>query len=260
MIRPAGLIGCLALLALAGCETTSTRFDEPDLSRPVTKGSSSAELYANLAAEYLSRGQLEVALTKGKQALAADRRSANANNIMGLIYQRLGELDQAERYFERALKAEPSNPYYLNAYGGFLCERGRYEDALKRFTQAAANPLNRSPEIALTNAGTCALRQPEGLKVAESLFRRALERNSKFPPALIQMAGLSLTNGEPLSARAYIQRFEAVAPHSARSLWLAIRAERALGDEMAAAKYEMSLRSRFPDSTEIQLLRESRQP
>jgi type IV pilus assembly protein PilF len=259
-LRAGWLFGCVVLLISVGCETTPSRFDEQGVSGPGGKGATSAELYANLAAEYLSRGQLEIALTKGKQALAADRGNANANNVMGLIYQRLGEPNQAERHFERALRVEPSNPYYLNAFGGFLCKQGRYEEAEKRFSLAAANPLNRSPEIALTNAGTCALRQPEGLSKAETFFRRALESNSKFPPALIQMASLSLENGEPLSARAYVQRFEAVAPHTARSLWLAIQAERALGDEVAAAKYEMSLRSRFPDSTEIQFLRESRQP
>jgi len=262
MRRTAVVYGCILgiVLGLGGCETAPTRFNEPSASAPPTKGSASADIYANLAAEYLSRGQLEVALTKGRQAIRVDRRNGDANNVMGLIYQRLGEPDQADRYFKRALSADPTNPYYLNAYGSFLCSQKRFEDAEMRFSKAAANPLNRSPEIALTNAGICALVQPEGRAKAETFFRRALEKNRRFPMALLQMAKLSFEAGEFLAARAYIERFGEVSPLTPGGLWLAIRTERQLGDDVAAAKYEMRLQSKFPDSPEIQLLRESRKP
>jgi len=78
--------------------------------------------------------------------------------------------------------------------------------------------------------------------------------------ALFQMAKLSFEAGEFLSARAYIERFEEVSSYTPASLWIAIRTERQLGDDATAAKYEMRLKSKFPDSPEIQLLRESRKP
>jgi type IV pilus assembly protein PilF len=250
----------LAVALLAGCQTAPVDYESAAPPASSSSAQGRAQLYANLAAAYLREGQLDVALTKARQALAADAGSGEANNVMALVYQRLGEPERADQHFQRALRAQPGNAYFLNAYGSFLCGRGRFEEAQGHFDRAADNPLNRSPEVALTNAGICVYRHEEDAAKAEAYFRRALERNPKFAPALLWMIRMSLMAGEHLSARAYVQRYEGVAEHTPESLLMAVRAERSLGDRNAAARYQMMLKSRFPDAPEIQQLRESQEP
>ena len=47
-----------------------------------------------------------------------------------------------------------------------------------------------------------------------------------------------------------LQRYLAVARHSAGSLWLGIRIEQQLGDNDALSSYMLSLKNNFPDSKE----------
>jgi len=71
------------------------------------------------------------------------------------------------------------------------------------------------------------------------------------------MAQVSALLERNLSARGYLQRYLEQAPHSAKTLWLGIRIERALGDENAVSSYALLLKANFPDSDETGLLLES---
>jgi type IV pilus assembly protein PilF len=112
--------------------------------------------------------------------------------------------------------------------------------------------------VALTNAGVCAIRNSD-LKKAEEYFRQALGHNAKFPSALIQMAQISFRNEQNLSSRAYLQRYLELTKPTPASLWLGIRNERILGDRNAVSSYSLMLKNNFPDSREVQLLKDSEQ-
>jgi type IV pilus assembly protein PilF len=251
-------IGLLLVLALVGCKSTPGHFDEAT-GTYVGPRRASAQTYAGLAVAYLRTGQLDIALSKAKEALQVDSDNAYANNVMGLVYQRLGEAKLAEKHFRRALDSDPSNPFYLNAYGSLLCNMKRYDEARQRFDQAATNPLNESPEVALTNAGICEARRPDPAR-AETYFRRALEINPRFQQALLGMAQLSFARGKFMEARAYNERFEQAGAPTPESLLLGVRTERALGDLGAASLYVMKLKSKFPDSPEVQALGDPKRP
>jgi type IV pilus assembly protein PilF len=110
--------------------------------------------------------------------------------------------------------------------------------------------------VALTNAAVCTRRQGD-LSQAETYLRRALDRNRRYPMGLGQMALVSFERGNSMSARAYLQRYMAVAEPSSEMLWLGVRVERDLGDDRAEREYAELLRTRFPDSLEVQMLQES---
>jgi type IV pilus assembly protein PilF len=210
----------------------------------------------NLGIEYMQQQEYEKSLEKLNKALAADPKYTPTYNVLGLLYQRLGKNEEAEQYFKRALSINANDPNTLNNYGQFLCSTKHYDEAQDLFMKAAADPLYETQEIALTNAGTCALHNNHP-DVAESYFRQALEKNPRISTALLQMAQLSYTNGNYLSARAYLQRFLVVAPHTPASLWLGIQIERQLGDKNTLASYVLLLKNNFPDSRETGLLKES---
>jgi type IV pilus assembly protein PilF len=265
-IYPAVVMAC-TLALLTGCQQGTTRPGDSSDSSMVdmhdstgqfgqTSRTGAGDVYVKLAIAYMQEGKLDIALQKAKTAIKVEPANAGGHNMLGLLYERLSEYGLAEHHFKQSLRHDPQNSYVLNAYGTFLCNQSRYDEADKQFNAALANPLYATPAVALTNAGICASRRPD-LSGAERYFRRALEHDPKMPAALIRMAQVSFDNNEHLSARAYLQRYQGVARHTAASLWLGIRTERVLGDQNAVASYVLLLKNNFPDSREIQLLRES---
>ena len=252
------LLLCGAAL-LGACSGTMTRPDMEDstgkLGEEQAAQSGAGDIYTQLAVAYLRNGQVGIALQQAKKALEVEPDNAGAHNVIALIYTRLREFDLAERHYLEGLDAQPKSFYLRNAYGTFLCDRERYREAADQFRLALENPLNRSPEVALTNAGICDLARNDRAQ-GEVNLRRALQLNPLYSVALMEMAKLSYENGEYLSSRAYLQRYLAVASHTPASLWLGIIAETQLGDQDAVASYSLMLRNQFPDSQEVQLLRE----
>ncbi|WP_200284771.1 type IV pilus biogenesis/stability protein PilW [Rhabdochromatium marinum] len=212
---------------------------------------SPADLYVNMAAAYLQRGEVNVAMARAKTAVREDRSSSRAHYILAIVYQRIGEHEQAEKEFHKAVELDPRNPDYRNAWGVVLCKQQRYQEADEQFQLALSKPLYASPEVALTNAADCAQRAGDAT-AAERYWRQALEKNPAFGAALLGLARQSLANGQAEAARGYMGRYvgagNAATP---QALLLAVRIEQALGNTAAAKKLATSLRQRFPDATEI---------
>ena len=246
----------LFIVSLIGCTPGNVRTDQDTIGDlGAEKKQSPADVYVKLGIAYLRQGDFRSALLKLKKGLEADPDSADAHNAIGLVYLRLGEDKVAGSHFERAVELKPKNPFFRNALGTYLCGQGEYDRALKQFDIAIANPLYPTPEIALNNAGLCSRRKGD-LERADGYFRKVLQRNPNNPSALLEMARISFATGRTLSARAYLQRYEAVAKPTAESLWIGVRTERKLGAARAARRYARMLKSRFPDSDQAKQLEE----
>lgn len=200
-----------------------------------------------LGIEYLRAGNYEMSREKLARALEADPDNAEANDAMAILYENVGEPDQAEKYYRKSLRINPDNPRGHNNYGQFLCMQGHYEDAEKQFLLAANDPFYKTPSLALTNAGLCALRIPDE-EMAEKYFRQALEIDPRYPPALLQMAALNYSRSNYLNARGYLERYRESGQDTPESLWLGIRTEYALDDHRAWGNYALILRNNFPNS------------
>lgn len=221
----------------------------------VTNEVASANL--NLAIAYLKKGDYNGTLKNLEKAREADPAHPAIYNVFGLLYQKLGDTKKAEQHFKRALSLDSNDSSSLNNYGNFLCQQGRLEEAEITFLKAAENPLYQSPEIAITNAGLC-LYSNQKKDEAKDYFQQALQINPQVPQALIKMCELALDDFNYLSARAYIQRYQQLSRHTARSLWLGIQIERELGDKDAVSSYALLLKNSFPDSDEAAILHESK--
>ena len=236
----------VAAVLLAGCQsnppgqTSAARAEERE---------KLAGLHTQLGVEYMREGNLELAVKKLEKALEVSPGFVDALNAQGLLYARLGETEKAESAFQAALRRAPANSFALNNYGQFLCQQKRYADGEARFLEAVKNPLYETPEVALTNAGLCALAAGKAAQ-AETHLRSALERNPSIPPALLAMAQIASERGDFPDAQRYLGRWQQAAPQTARALALGIRIERALGNQDKVASYELALRNQFPDSPE----------
>jgi type IV pilus assembly protein PilF len=87
---------------------------------------------------------------------------------------------------------------------------------------------------------------------AEEYFRKALQSNPEYAPALKEMLKLSYDNQQYMSARAFLERYMAVAKHTPETLWYAFQTERAMGNYQAADEYQEQLINNFPTSKEAQ--------
>lgn len=239
MIR--GILLVLLVGAVAGCASTAgdRQFD----------AEKAAKANAELGLRYMLQGKNDIALEKLQRALSYDDESAAAHHYMAELYRRLGEQDKADEHYREAIDSEPENPSIHNNYGVFLCETGRYDDAEDEFLEVVKNPVYTGRAATYENLGLC-LRQGKENKRAENYFRKALDINPRLPKSLAAMAELSYEEDNMLSARAYLQRFSAVARHTPQTLWLGIRVERNLGDRDAVASYGMLLKNKFPESEE----------
>lgn len=242
-----------ALMVSAGCNTTTGG------TRPDPAGARLVALQIQLGVGYMKDGQNQLAMKRLKHALRLDPASPEAHNAIALLYQRLGENDQASEHFLEALRLNPDFSTAHTNYGSFLCLNGDSEGGEAQFQEAAKNPLYKRRDLALVNAGLCMLRAGDAGK-GEDYLRRALDVNPRSGVALLKMAELSLGQKRYLPARAYLERYLAVAPSTAQSLWLGYQIELALGDADTASSYALRLANKFPDSGQARLLEESQKP
>jgi type IV pilus assembly protein PilF len=237
-------------LNLSGCVSTAKdKFQKPQPER-------AAEINLEIGIDHLRKNNLAQAKEKIDRSLEQNPRSAKAQIAAGMLYDRLGETDKADDYYARSLSLEPKNPDIQNNYAVYLCQKKRYERGEKLATEAAKNPLYRTPEVGYMNAGNCA-RGNGDLKSAEENFRRAIAVRPKFGEALFQMAELEYVQTDYLSARAFLQRYMEVSRTSPATLWLGVRIERGLGNTDAAQQYGQRLKNEYPSAAQTKELLES---
>jgi len=212
-----------------------------------------ARLNAQLAVAYLKQGDVAEAREKIDKALQQNPRDADVQTAAALVFERVNEVDKADRAYASAVRLEPHNPDRVNNYAVFLCRSGHAAQGQKMFEQAAHSGAYKTPEVAYTNAGVCA-RGAGNMAAAEAYFRKALDEKPNYPDALLQMTDVTFSRGEALKARAFLERLLNVAPETADALLLGVRIERSLGDARAADEYAARLQAGFPASEQARQL------
>ncbi|KAF1046525.1 type IV pilus biogenesis/stability protein PilW [Xylophilus sp.] len=251
------------LLLVAGCTTTSTTTTVSAAADPTpapranvstpsgeTDAQRRARLRLELAASYFDQGKTAVALDEVRQALAADPNHAEAYNLRGLIFMRLGDNGQAEESFRRALSIDAGDSDTQHNYGWLLCQQRRYDEAERLFAQAAANPLYAGRAKTQMAQGLCQARAGRTAE-AEQTLARAYERDPANPIVAYNLAAMAFRRGDMEHARFYIRRLNNGDYANAESLWRGIRIERRLGDRVAMEQLADQLRKRFPDAREL---------
>jgi type IV pilus assembly protein PilF len=244
-LSPVRLIALILMAVfISGC--ASQQELDPDDKSDSRKA---AESNTSLGLEYMNRGQYEVALGKLKKAIREDPEYAPGQTVIAVLYERIGELELAGKHYKKAYEAAPKDGDVNNNYGVYLCKNGKEELANQHFLKALEDPFYSTPAIALTNAGSCELRNGN-FSEADGYLRRALKIEPELPDALMNMSRLSFEQQKYLTARAFMQRYETAASHVAETLLLAFRIEMTSGNSRAANKYKLMLESHFPESEE----------
>jgi type IV pilus assembly protein PilF len=236
-------VATLAVLAslIAACASSPKSGDEE------SSALRAAKTNTELGRQYISRGEYEVALEKLKRAIAFDKSYAPAHTVLAYLYENIGETDLAGKEYKEAVKYAPDDGSVNNNYGAYLCARNRWPEAEPYFTKALKDPFYKTPELPLTNAGLCAFNAGD-LDKADKYLRQSIEYDENLPASLLALAKLNYQRGQYLTARAFLQRYEAVASHTEDSLYEGYRIEKALGDQNAADAYRQELIQNYPNS------------
>lgn len=237
--------------ALAACSTGQGSNIKKESA--ASERSEAARVNTELGQKYMQQGKLEFALEKLNKALSYDSNYADAHTVIAVLYERIGDMKQAEEHYRRAAQIKSKGGNELNNYGAFLCKIGRYDEAAGYFERAMTDPFYNTPEVALTNAGTCLLKAGK-LDAAEQPLRAALDRAPNNSEALFQLASVLYEKGEYFKARAFMQRFEALGMVRPESLMLGRNIELRLGNGGAASDYTRRLLQSFPESQQARAL------
>lgn len=239
-------------LALGGCasqpaDMTATRDPLTESDEPESR--KRARIRMELAVGYFEQGQTNVALDELKQVIAADPGFPDAYNLRGLIYMRLNDQRQAEDSFRRAVALNPRDSNVQHNYGWLLCQQTRYDEAQRAFDVAMANPIYAGRAKTLLTQGLCQARAGRAADAERSLAR-AYELDAGNPVTGYNLARLLYQRGDFQRAQFYIRRLNNSELANAESLWLGMKVERRMNDQVAMRQLGDQLRKRFGQSRE----------
>lgn len=212
-----------------------------------------AKLHADLGAGYYERGRMDIALEELNEAVKLDPNDARIYNLFGLVYAMLGENARAEQNFQRALAMAPQSSDIRHNWGWYLCSNGRPRESIPEFEMALSNPLYKTPEVALINAGRCSIAFGD-LPGADNFFRRAVAAAPNNPNAIYGLSLTAFKQGRQDEARTWIRRLTLQPPVPPEALYLGMCIEKKSGDRSAEQSYISQLKNRYPDSAEAKAI------
>jgi type IV pilus assembly protein PilF len=239
------LVVVLAVLFILGC---MTRVVDKD-STPKVNSKEAAQINLQLAMSYYRQGDMNSSRKKLEQSIAQNPSLAPAYRMLGLIYQSMGDFDEADKKYLKSVNLASSDPDTLNDYAGFLCfQRGDEDKALEYFDKAIRVTLNQNRSMLYSNAAICAMRNHP--QQAENYLRSALAADSQNSKLIIQMADLAYRQKNYLQARMFLNRADELVDPSPTTLFLFARIEDQLGNISKSSKYRTELFRLYPLSEE----------
>lgn len=127
----------------------------------------------NRAAESLSRGELDRAYWWARKAVEADPKFLSAYNTLAIVYQRHGNLPQAEAALRYAELVQPDNKVALHNLVQVLSAQGRTAEADALRDRVAR--LDPNPPFHYFNLGQKAMQNGD-YRRARTLFAREVDR------------------------------------------------------------------------------------
>jgi type IV pilus assembly protein PilF len=250
---PSWIPAVILVSLMAACSHTPQSY-QPPVRTYKKEPAKAAAANMQLALEYLKLDQLANSRECIEKALKEDPSNPDVQMTAGLVYERINEMAKAEHAYDAANRLGKHDPNIANNYAVFLCRTGKIAAGEKLFLEVAANPLYQTPWVAFGNAGSCA-RGAGDLPDAEKYFNRALAIRPNYSEGLLQLGNIAFDRGDPAQALEIVQRYLAVNKASPEILWLGFRAQRKLGDTVAATVFARRVQTEFPNSEQAQNMR-----
>ncbi len=110
-------------------------------------------------------------------------------NSKGIEFADRGWLDEAIRYFRKAINLDPSSSHAWDNLAGVLAEKKQWREALSAYLRS----IELEPEAAAGHYNLASFLMNNGLEMAEGELREALETDPELPDARLSL-GLVLAD------------------------------------------------------------------
>jgi len=250
-------ITLFAMGLLSGCVSEST-YSGTDVLVAEKKfdSESAARQRAQLGLTYLQKGNSQQAKYNLDKAMEFNSDIEAVHVSMAYYYQTVGELENAEASYYKAISTDDASGDAMNNFGVFLCQQGKYKQSEEMFLKAVHMPKYTRSASSYENLGICSRKAGE-LDRAKKYFTTALKYDSRRQVTLLELTEIDVETGDYLNARAQLVRYHRVVAESAESLTLGINIEQGLNDLDAARKFGILLLAKFPASIEAKQYRAS---
>ncbi|WP_394392183.1 type IV pilus biogenesis/stability protein PilW [Shewanella woodyi] len=215
-----------------------------------------AQKRAQLGLTYLRKGNSQQAKYNLDKAVEFAPNIQDVHISMAYYYQTVGELENAEDSYRKAINARDASGDGLNNFGVFLCQQEKYKESEKMFLRAVKMPSYTRSGDSYENLGICSRKAGE-IEKARKYFSTALRYNPRSGSTLLELTEIEIEEHNYLDARAQLARYHRVIAQSAESLTLGVEIERGLNDEEAAREFGILLLAKFPSSIEAKRYRAS---
>lgn len=221
---------------MQACQHTD---DKETPSNMKTDLSKAASYNMQLGLGYLKQGDRPRAKKKLLTALEQEPNSADVNAAIAYFFEQTNELEQAKKYYLKAVALSSNSGAQLNNYGTFLCRQGDYKKAETFFLRAVKDEQYVHTSGAYENAGLCALAIPDNEK-AKLYFTNALDQDPSRRESLYELVKLESNDGHDAEALKLLQKHQDLVLNDKIFLALAKDVASKAGKYDIAAEYENS--------------------
>ena len=240
----------IGLFLIQSCQQNTDATDEPATKKYNREEAASYNIQLGIA--YLKQGNRPRAKRKLLLALAQAPDSADANASMAYFMEKIGEMDDAQSYYKKAMTLSAGSGAQLNNYGAFLCRRGKYQQAEDYFLKAVRDLQYEHTAGAYENAGLCALAIPDYPK-ATKYFAKALEQDPSRKQSLYELVKIEVKLEQINEAMTNIQKYPIPVLRDPQLLTLAVSVAHKAGKIELEADYQLRLKqlNTFSDNTGV---------
>ena len=233
------LIILLSCVLVQACQHNNDKDkDIPDANQPDL--SKAAAFNMQLGLGYLKQGDRPRAKTKLLTALEQQPDSADINAAMAYYLEKTSELEEAKKYYLKAISLSSNSGAQLNNYGAFLCRQGDYKKAEFYFLKAVKDLRYVHTAGAYENAGLCVLAIPD-VEKAKLYFNKALGQDPSKKESLYELVKLESKDGHDEKAFELLQQHPDLVLNDKVFLDIARTISIKAGKQDVAAEYENSL-------------------
>ncbi len=204
-----------------------------------------AKINLELGVGYLKQDQMARAKSKFNHAKELAPHLPEVHYTYGYFLERVGENEDAEKAYLKAIALNSKEGNAHNMYGAFLCRRHKYKEAEKEFLRAVDDPNFNQTAETFENAGLCVLQIPEIAKATE-YFEKALRYDGNRSDSLLELAIIKLQVKKHNEAKQYYSRYNQLAKPNARSLLLGLELAKHFGDKNLEQSNKILLNAQYP--------------
>jgi Tfp pilus assembly protein PilF len=169
-----------------------------------------SEGYLTRGYAYLEADKYELALTEFYRSLQENPQNKWAFYYLGVTSDKLGKLDDAEKYYSEAIDIDSDFSEAYNALGVVYSKQKKWKEAIKNFQKALENKLYSTRYIPYLNMGDVYMSQPDYEKAVEA-YREA-KRYEKIDFIIIKLGEALFEGGKVKDAIREFQEATAMSP------------------------------------------------